>query len=201
MTATAADRERRRDGAPPRRSGCGSAASAGSSTAIVVFAVLLLVVDLISAGAAQLFRRELPVERRRHAGARRDRPDHRHPLRRLRPLGRRRRSRWSTSSWRPRMDPTDFEASVAAVDRGRHRHRHAGRRLQRLLHRLPPAAADRRHAVDHVHRPGRHAARPRQARRLRLALARRVLSRRRHPEPPADADRPPRRGRLLLAAG
>ena len=60
----------------------------GVLIAALVFAVLLATVAGISSGPAHLFRHLLHVERRRHAGAGGDRPDHRHPVGRLRPFGR-----------------------------------------------------------------------------------------------------------------
>ena len=71
-------------------------------------------------------------------------------------------------------------------------------RLQRLLRRLRAAAADRRHPVDDVHRPGHHAAGHGQAGRRHRARVLGLPRRRRDPEHPAGADRRPRWSRSLV---
>ena len=90
--------------------------------------------------------------------------DHRHPLRRLRPL---RRGRDLAGQCRARhlaWGPDAIEPGPVWLRR-RSGIGVAGRRLQRLLHRVPAPAADRRDAVHHVHRAGHHAAGHGQARR------------------------------------
>ena len=72
----------------------------GLLIAIVVFLVLLGVVASIGSRAPHLFRSLADGGERRDAGAGRDRADPRHPVRRLRSLGGRGRSRSSMSCWR-----------------------------------------------------------------------------------------------------
>ena len=76
---------------------------------------------------------------------------------------------------------------AAGADGGRHRHRHGGGRVQRLLRRRAAAAAHRGDAVHHVHPAGRDAADHGQARRRGGAGAGRVLHGRRRAGPRAHA--------------
>ena len=146
------------------------AANSGVLIAALVFAVLLAAVAGISSGPLTYF----DISFMSSGGATWRWPPSARPSSSCPAASTSRRapsSRSSTSSWPRAWTPPNMEANVFLWTLAGDRHRHAVRRLQRLLHRLPAAAADRRDAVHHVHHAGHDAAGDGQAGRLRLALA------------------------------